>query len=191
MLDARSPFVIDVHELGRRAGSSTRVHRTEPAPEGFGIPVIAVAQGTPVELDVLLESVIEGVLVSGSARTVATGTCSRCLEDVQQDVEVDLQELFRYQDIAEHHEPDDEELPVLQGNLLDLEPVIRDAIVLSLPLAPVCSPDCQGLCPRCGQRMADDPDHAHDEIDPRWAALADLQNKDEGRAPGATGQKES
>ena len=68
------------------------------------------------------------------------------------------------------------ELPELEGDLIDLEPVLRDAVVLALPLRPLCRDDCPGLCAECGARLADDPDHGHETVDPRWAALQGLMN---------------
>ena len=73
-------------------------------------------------------------------------------------------------------EPDPtEDEPVLAGDLLDLEPTLRDAVVLALPIAPLCRDDCPGLCAQCGARLADDPGHRHDDqVDARWVALAGL-----------------
>jgi uncharacterized protein len=85
-------------------------------------------------------------------------------------VEASFQELYLYPD---QHD-DDEEAERLEGDFLDLEPALRDAVVLSLPLQPVCREDCPGLCSQCGARLADDPEHQHDEVDPRWAALTNV-----------------
>jgi uncharacterized protein len=155
------------------------VSLTVPAPAGIGIMSIGVPEGSEIELDVRLESVIEGVLVSGTAQVQLTGECSRCLDQVSDELEVDLQELYRYEATDAHgrvqREPDEDdendEQRTLAGDYLDLEPVLRDAVVLDLPLAPVCRDDCPGLCPQCGFRLEDDLDHHHDVIDPRWAAL--------------------
>jgi uncharacterized protein len=174
-LDPRAPLVLDTRELGRRPGSQRRVSRSAPAPADLGIDVLGVPEGSPVELDLRLEAVMEGVLVTGTARVRVTGECSRCLDDLADDLEVELQELFAYDD--EHDEPEDqvEEVARLEGDLLDLEPLVRDAVVLSLPFGPLCREDCPGLCAKCGARLADDPEHGHGErIDPRWAALAEL-----------------
>lgn len=182
-LDPRSPYVLDTHELGRRPGSMRRLELTVAAPEDLGTEVIGVPAGSDLQLDIRLEAVMEGVLVSGSARGRATGECVRCLDDVDQLVDVEFQELFAYPDSRSHGHPartapegteDDEEQYELEGELLDLEPVLRDAVVLALPFQPVCSADCPGLCSRCGARLADDPEHQHDDVDPRWAALQTL-----------------
>ena len=178
-LDPRDPLVLDTRELGRRAGAMTRVRRTVPAPTELGTAVIGVPAGSDVQLELMLEAVIEGVLVSGTARAAAVGECSRCLDPLVRDIEVDLQELYEHPDDDRRPVADpDDELPRLEGDLLDLEPTLRDAVVLALPLAPVCRDDCPGLCPDCGARLADDPDHHHDDVDPRWAALAGLAGTD-------------
>lgn len=187
-LDPRHPLVLDVRELGRRAGAMSRVRTTVPAPEGMGSMGLTVPPGTDLALDLRLESVVEGVLVSGTATARVEGECSRCLDPVRDEVTADLTELYAYPETdargrvvrpaaVDGHEvegPGDEGGPTLTGDRLDLEPTVRDAVVLALPLAPLCRDDCLGLCPQCGRRLQDDPGHAHDTTDPRWAALAGL-----------------
>ncbi|MDQ2758388.1 MAG: DUF177 domain-containing protein [Actinomycetota bacterium] len=178
-LDPRSPLVLDTRELQRRPGAMQEVRRQVGAPEDLGTDVISVPTGTPVELDLRLESVVEGVLVSGSVRATATGACVRCLETATYQVAARLQELFAYSDRAAHHqevdaEADDDEVREIEGDMIDLDPLIRDAVVPSLPFQPVCRPDCPGLCSECGVLLAEDPDHHHDVLDPRWAALGGL-----------------
>jgi uncharacterized protein len=180
-LDPRAPLVLDIRELGRRPGAMQKVVRSAPAPKDLAIDVIGVPEGADIELDLRLESVSEGVLVSGTARAPVVGTCVRCLDPLDGDVEVDLTELFVYGDREVERagvgdDLDAEDLARLEDDLIDLEPVLRDAVVLALPIAPVCREDCQGLCPQCGARLADDPTHHHDVVDPRWAALADLDD---------------
>ncbi|KUN81996.1 hypothetical protein AQJ66_23380 [Streptomyces bungoensis] len=183
-LDHRNPLVFDTHELGRRPGALQRLPRTVDAPADLGLPdVIGVPEGAPVELELRLESVMEGVLVTGTARARAEGECVRCLEPVGLELEADFQELFSYPDaddrgrvIAEPGDDaeDDEDRYYLEDGLFDLEPLLRDAVVLALPMQPVCREDCPGLCSECGARLADDPDHHHDAVDIRWAALQGL-----------------
>ena len=170
-LDVRSPYVVDTRELGRRPGLSRPLHRTVPAPADLGTEVIGVPEGSDLRLELLLESVVEGVLVSGDAHGEAVGECVRCLDPVERSVDVRVQELYAYPGAAS---ADDEDLMELQGDLLDLEPVLRDAVVPSLPFQPVCTVDCPGLCSQCGVRLVDDPLHDHDDSDPRWAALRQL-----------------
>jgi uncharacterized protein len=173
-LDPRAPLVLDTRELGRRPGSQREVSRTVPAPADLGIEVLGVPEGSPVELDLRLEAVMEGVLVTGTATADLAGECARCLEPITDEIEVRFQELFVYED--QGVDPDEElEVSMLQNDLVDLEPLLRDAVVLALPFQPLCQPDCPGLCVECGARLLDDPDHGHEEpVDPRWAALAEL-----------------
>jgi uncharacterized protein len=187
-LDPRAPFVLDTRELGRRPGSQRQVTLTVPAPADLGIEVLDVPEGAPVELDLRLEAVMEGVLVTGTATAVVEGECARCLEPIREPIEVTFQELFVYDDSRDalrdlQGDEEDGETSLLQDDLLDLEPVLRDAVVLALPFQPLCRDDCPGLCPECGARLADDPDHAHEAaIDPRWAALAELDPADNNKA---------
>ncbi len=173
--------MLDTRELGRRPGSQRMVSFTAEAPAELGIEILGVAEGSPVTFDLRLEAVMEGVLVTGTAAAELEGECARCLEPIEDDMTIDLQELFLYDDTrdaaADQHRSDDEETDVrrTEGDLIDLEPVLRDAVVLALPFQPLCQDDCPGLCVECGARLADDPDHRHSEpIDPRWAALQDL-----------------
>jgi uncharacterized protein len=178
-LDARQPLVLDTKQLGRRPGAMEQFQRVVEAPADLGTDVIAVQEGQPMELDLRLESVVEGVLVTGSAHATATGACVRCLDPVSREVDVRFQELFAYADRAAHHrevgaEPDEADEHQIVGDLIDLEPVLRDAVVPSLPFQPVCREDCPGLCSQCGAHLADDPEHHHEVIDPRWSALQAL-----------------
>ncbi|GAA4806988.1 YceD family protein [Streptomyces ziwulingensis] len=183
-LDHRNPLVLDTHELGRRPGAQQRLTRTVDAPKDLGLRgVIGVPEGTPVELELRLESVMDGVLVTGTARATARGECVRCLEPVELALDTDFQEMFSYPDADDRGrvkaEPaddaeDDEDMLFVEDGLIDLETVLRDAVVLALPMQPVCQEDCQGLCSQCGARLSDDPDHQHDAVDIRWAALQGL-----------------
>lgn len=173
-LDPQDPFVLDTRELGRRAGSQKELSWTAPAPEDLGIEVLAVPVGSPVALDVRLEAVLEGVLITGTATAALSGECVRCLIELDEDLEARFQELFLYERPADDDD-EEQDLQVLDDDLLDLEPLLRDAVVLELPFQPLCEEDCPGLCVECGARLADDPDHDHEApIDPRWAALTDL-----------------
>ncbi|RKN38805.1 YceD family protein [Streptomyces hoynatensis] len=174
--------MFDTRELGRRAGALKRVSRTVEAPADLGIEVIGVPKGAPLEVSLRMESVIEGVLVTGTVRAPLAGECVRCLEPVGREVTADFQEMFSYPEAEGAHrqaepgaEEAEEETLFLQGDLFDLEPVVRDAVVLALPLQPVCREDCPGLCPECGALLAEDPDHRHEDVvDVRWAALRDF-----------------
>jgi uncharacterized protein len=170
-IDPRDPFVIDTRTLGRRPGSMRKDSHTVPAPADLGVEMVGVPEGTDIELDLRLEAVMEGVLVSGTARAPLTGECARCLDPLASSIEVDFQELYVYSDTRSGESAEEDERR-LEGDLIDLEPVVRDAMVLALPLSPLCRDDCPGLCADCGVRLADaEPDHHHDAVDPRWAAL--------------------
>jgi uncharacterized protein len=175
--------VFDTRDLGRRPGALKRVSRTVDAPPDLGTEVVGVPQGAPLEVELRMESVMEGVLVTGTVRAPLAGECVRCLEPLSREGTAEFQEMFSYPDSegparrpADPAEDEgDEEALFLQGDLFDLEPVLRDAVVLSLPLQPVCRDDCPGLCPDCGARLAEDPDHHHDDaVDIRWAALREF-----------------
>jgi uncharacterized protein len=163
--------VLDTRELARRPGTMRRVARVVPAPAGLGTEVIGVPEGSDLGLELRLESVMEGVLVSGTVRGRSVGECVRCLGEVEQDVVVEVQELFAYPD---REYGGDDDVHELVGDLIDFEPVLRDAVVPALPFQPVCRDDCPGLCSDCGAALADDPDHRHDAVDPRWAALSSV-----------------
>jgi uncharacterized protein len=173
--------VLDTRELGRRPGSQREVSRTVPAPADLGIEVLRVPEGAPVELDLRIEAVMEGVLVTGEARVSLEGECVRCLEPIDDDVDVTFQELFLYDDQdLQGGDPEDDGVSMLEDDLLDLEPLLRDAVVLALPFQPLCEDDCPGLCTECGALLKDDPDHTHEAaIDPRWAGLTVLQHDEE------------
>jgi len=174
-LDPNAPLVLSTHELGRRPGSMRTLTRTVPAPPDLGIAVIGVPEGSDLALDLRLEAVMEGVLVSGTVRATAVGECVRCLTEVTQDVEVDVQELFAYpgKTPVEVADDEDEVREVAPGELVDLEPAVRDAIVLELPF----QPQCDGPCQQDYEIGVSDPAPAQDTpepADPRWAALQGL-----------------
>jgi uncharacterized protein len=175
----RSPFAFDLRELGRRAGSLREYRRSVPAPAGLGLDLVGVPEGAPLLLELRLESVTEGVLVTGTVAAPLSGQCGRCLDPLSDELTVDVCELFAYPDSTTDETTEQDEIHRIDGDLLDVEPVVRDAVVLGLPWTPLCRPDCAGLCPTCGQRLDDLPaGHAHDVIDPRWAALEKLKSQE-------------
>jgi len=180
--DPASPWVFSTRELGRRAGTMRTFHRELPAPpdeQRIGLDVIGVPAGATITLDVRLESVSEGVYVSGTVSAPLGGECVRCLEELTDELTVELGELFAYPASATDETTDDDELPRVVDEHVDVEQTVRDAVVLALPLAPLCTDDCPGLCPECGGRRADlGPDHGHETLDPRWAALHERASAD-------------
>jgi uncharacterized protein len=149
-----------------------RYHRDVRLPARLGLDVIGIPAGGQVVLHVRLESVVEGVLVSGTASALVSGQCARCLDPLVDSLEVELTELFAYPDTATEGSTDPDEISRVLDGLIDLEPVVRDAMLLALPQAPLCDEDCQGLCPECGVKWAElGTNHRHETIDGRRAAL--------------------
>jgi uncharacterized protein len=153
------------------------------APVRIGLPLIAVETGEIVEIDATLESVSEGVLATAEIYAVATGECIRCLDPVEVVIDRQIRELYRYEPtdgrgrkaVEVEDDLDNDEDFYLEGNDLNLELPVIDAIILNLPSNPLCDDDCQGLCPDCGEKWATLPeDHAHEVADPRWAGLSGL-----------------
>ena len=177
-------FVVDIVDLPRQAGSTKDVHLEVAAPEGLGTEVVGALPGSAVELDAVLTSLDDGVLASGRAVLDVHGQCVRCLTDFDERRTVTFDELYLLPEVVERQvaegDEEAEDLFVVGETSLDLEPALRDALVLDLPFQPLCRPDCPGLCPECGERLADLPaDHHHEVLDPRWSALAGLLAQDE------------
>lgn len=167
-----SPWVIGIRELDRRPGSMRTYERIVPAPAGFGLEVIGIPEGRPIGLELRFESATEGVFASGSARVDVVGECARCLGPIAFPLRVSLGEFFAYPDSATEATTDPDEVSRVVEETVDTEEMVRDAVLLALPLAPLCRPDCRGLYPECGDRWADlGTGHSHETIDPRWAAL--------------------
>ena len=160
-------------DVSHRTGEDREKHLVFPAPARLGEGIAFIAEGTPINLDVRLEGLHDGILVSAEVATVASGECVRCLDEVSLPIEVEFQELFAYS-IDDVHEYG------VHGDHVDLEPPLRDAVVLSLPFQPVCRPDCSGIDPSTGKkRPAGSVEDTRNEIDARWAALSSLmQEKD-------------
>ncbi|MCL1800286.1 MAG: DUF177 domain-containing protein [Promicromonosporaceae bacterium] len=171
------PLVIDTHQLARRPGTMLEFKKVIPAPPDLRNEMIGIPTGDPLTVGLRLESVLEGILVTGVVRGVAVGECSRCLEPVTETVTARVNELFVYPERAQaayeagDDADDGEDLAVLDGDTANIEPAIRDAIVTALPFRPLCQEECQGLCPQCGARLDENPDHFHEVADPRWSAL--------------------
>ncbi|MDN3496569.1 DUF177 domain-containing protein [Planococcus sp. APC 4015] len=158
-----------------------------PAPEKWGEGLVSVAEAEQIAIRARLESVHEGILLSASVDSEYTGVCGRCLIDIAAPVEVEIQELFAYPE----QETSDFEV---QDDHVDLETLVRDAIVLSLPFQPVCQPDCPGLDPATGERMTENTGAEQREpVDTRWAALQDYTTDPDTDAPrvGAENTEES
>jgi len=201
----RGALVFDMRSLSRQAGSARARRLVVPAPEDLRLELARVPGGADVELDLRFEAVTEGILVTGSATAPLVGECARCLAPLASTVTASFTELYLYDGHDQHdgddqHEGDDEyeepdEERYLDGDLLDLEQAFRDAVVLALPMSPLCRDDCPGLCVECGVPLAQaGPGHRHEAApDPRWAALAQLDDQatnQPGRRAGAINLQE-
>lgn len=156
------------------------LHDTVASPSRIGLDLVAIGRGAPVALDLQVESVSEGVLVTGTLDAPTGGECARCLAPVTGHVQVRLTELFAYPDSATDATTEEDEIGRVVDGVVDLEQAIIDAVGLELPLSPICRADCPGLCPECGVPLATaEPGHHHDLIDPRWAKLAGLVQRDQ------------
>ena len=176
-LDPRGPLVFDIGTLG--SASARREQRVVPAPAELGAGLVHVPEGAQLQLDVRLEDVSEGVLVTAEVSAPLAGECARCLDEFTSSTQVRFQELFVLASLgvpgSDTADGASDDGYVLDGDLLDLEPALRDALVLDLPLSPLCDAKCQGLCSTCGIRLADaEPDHGHPGDGGVWAVLKDL-----------------
>ncbi|MEZ0366708.1 DUF177 domain-containing protein [Mycobacterium sp. pUA109] len=170
-----SPFVINIARLGRRPGAMLSTRAQVPSPSRIGLDLVAIERGAVLDLDLQVQSVSEGVLVTGTVSAPTAGECARCLTPLTGHVEVELTELFAYPNSATDATTEEDELGRVVDDAVDLEQPVIDAVGLELPLSPLCRPDCPGLCPECGVPLATaEPDHHHDQIDPRWAKLAGM-----------------
>jgi uncharacterized protein len=158
----------------------------------MGVGMARVPAGAELELEVQLEGVTEGVLVTATVTAPLVGECARCLEPFTSATKVQFQELFAVEaeDGSDSGEPDGGESYRLDGSgLLDLEPALRDAVVLELPLSPLCEDGCEGLCAECGVRLAEaEPGHGHEERGPMWAALKDYRAGEPAGSPVSAGE---
>jgi uncharacterized protein len=140
-----SPLVLDTRDLPRRAGLLRQVSLDVSTPAQMGAGVIVVEQGAPMHLEVRMESVVEGVLVTAEASTTMAGECGHCLEPVVGSIDVEVQELFLYPDQVGPISHGDDPVEQLVDDRADLEPAITDAVVLALPFSRVCDDSCPRL----------------------------------------------
>lgn len=171
----------DAVDLVGRIGSHRSVERTVPAPprEAGGV-AMQVPEGEDIAVEAELESVVEGIYAHGTVTAHLEGECSRCLDPVEQDVSARLDELFMYPEKVKAEDKEDSVL--FEHDAVNVGPLVRDALAMEADERPLCREDCPGLCAQCGFRMEDDPEHHHDVLDPRFAALQglldDTQNDD-------------
>lgn len=192
MVRASEVYLFNSYELPRRAGEMKEYSFDITVPERIGIDVIAVLAGEEIHVEMRLESVTEGVLVSAELSAVADGQCMRCLDPIELQIDRRIQELYRYAPEKPHTKAerkrarqeaddlDEDDDLMMDGDFINLETPIRDALVLDLPINPLCDEDCPGLCPGCGVKWTLlDVGHTHEVIDARWAGLSGLAGLNE------------
>ncbi|HET6915863.1 MAG TPA: DUF177 domain-containing protein [Acidimicrobiales bacterium] len=198
---APNPWLVSITNL-KRAPGTRRTERRSGRVGELRVAASVVAQNTEVTADAVLDAVDGGIEVTADVSAPWQGECRRCLRPVEGLLQVHVRELYRRHDDSHAHRPshtrgpshtegpvqaratghhghhtpageeEDEETYPLKGELLDLQPLVRDALLLDLPLAPLCREDCKGLCPTCGADLNDGPcSCARAPADPRWAAL--------------------
>ncbi|NLW14365.1 MAG: DUF177 domain-containing protein [Trueperella sp.] len=172
----RTDLTVPVAHLSQQQGHGYEVATSVPAPDAVGVALIGIPEDDPIELELQLSALDEGVLVQGTISATAVGQCARCLQEITLPMQEQIAELVfhpeRQQELIAEGDEEAADLPVVADDVVDLEPLVRDALVLSLPLSPLCRPDCPGLCAECGERWDDLPDdHKHEFLDPRFSAL--------------------
>jgi len=172
MASSINPLVIGVKDLVYQAGQMRELTLEVGAPEQYGEAMAIAPAGTPMTLELRLEGLHEGILVTADVSLEAKAECVRCLDPFTLPVRVDFQELFAYSS-------SDSDSYTVADDSLNLEDIIRDAVVLELPFQPVCQEDCFGLDPATGEKRTEPPsDSDADEIDPRWQELSKLLESD-------------
>ncbi|MDI9588319.1 MAG: YceD family protein [Acidobacteriota bacterium] len=175
--------VLDITTLPTEPDHERTFHLDLIAPDDLKTAVMAVPEGSDIPVDITVRSLIDGVLFQANATVDLHAECVRCLDPIKISRDIDVSEMFftpeaiaRMRD--EHGDEGVEGLEVLEGDKIELEPLLRDNIVTSFPYQPLCSQDCQGLCDVCGEKWANLPDdHKHELLDPRFAKLAGFFDK--------------
>jgi len=165
-------FSLSLKGLRRTQGAIREFSFQAGFPESLESGLVTLPRDKDVLVEGTLESVGDGVLVTAIAYAEPDAQCSRCLTQFTLPVEADVQELFVYPEHGQEYE--EEDVSLIHDDMIDLTQAVHDAIILDLPLIPLCREDCPGLCPTCGADLNTDPDHSHgDVIDSRWLSLAE------------------
>ena len=190
-----SPWAVSVAQVASRPGQSKEIDATFPAPSGIGDEIVGVDEGADVAVVGSFDSIVDGLILNARISAPVHAECTRCLKPIDEDWPVDVTVFFPYEsgqdkangkggkskkddeiDIIAGEDESEDTYPLLEnGAFADIEAMIRDTLVESLPLQPLCRPDCRGLCSQCGADLNEDPDHHHDVTDIRFAGLAGLK----------------
>jgi len=167
-------FGLNLHDLRRTPGSIKDFRVRASYDHEIRVGLIQVPPGREVVVTGTLQSVGDGVLVTAAATVTLDAQCARCLREFTTDDVVDVQELFVYPErVGDYGADETDDVQLIDDDLVDIGPAVRDAIILNQPVISLCRPDCAGLCPRCGADLNDDPGHDHaPDTDSRWLALA-------------------
>lgn len=179
-----NPWLVPVTNLRRSIGNRAHEERFGRIGE-LRVADTFVPPDAEVSADVVLDSVDGGIEVAATVTAPWVGECRRCLTPLHGRLDCHVRELYRPRPPGEPPDQDEETYP-LSGEMLDLRPLVRDAVLLDLPIAPLCRADCAGLCPTCGADLNEGPcDCPPPAVDPRWAAL-DVLRDPGGTDPGPT-----
>ena len=170
-----NPWLVPITSLRRSLGNRRHEDRSGRVGE-LRVADSRVDEHSEVRAEVDLDSVDGGIEVSGQVEAPWEGECRRCLRPVRGLLTVGVREMYRPRAPGEPPDQDEETYP-LRGELLDLRPLVRDALLLELPIAPLCRPDCAGLCPTCGADLSEGPCGCLPPAgDARWAVLDVLRD---------------
>lgn len=183
-------WTIPVAQVGSRAGQTMQVDRDFPAPGGIGDSIVGVKEGEPIHVNGQFDSIIDGLIFTGTFTAPVTAVCARCDKDLSGDWGEQVTAFFPYEDadagktknedveiIAGEEESGDTYPLIDNGAFANIEPLLRDTFVSALPLNPLCKPDCKGLCPQCGLDLNENPEHVHEVTDLRFADLETLKEQ--------------
>ncbi len=183
-----SAWAVSVAQVASRPGQSSPVDADFPAPSGIGDAIVGVTEGEPIHVNGAFDSIVDGLVFHAHITAPVHAECTRCLKPLQHDWGTDVTAFFPYSykedetddetDIIAGEEESEDTYPLSpDGCFADLEALLRDTFAESLPLQPLCQPDCKGLCPQCGINLNEHPEHKHDTTDIRFAALTGLKEQ--------------
>lgn len=183
-------WTVPVAQVGSRAGQTMQVDRDFPAPGGIGDSIVGVKEGEPIHVNGQFDSIIDGLIFTGTFTAPVTAVCARCDKDLSGDWSEQVTAFFPYEDadvgktknedveiIAGEEESGDTYPLIDNGAFANIEPLLRDTFVSALPLNPLCKPDCKGLCPQCSLDLNENPEHVHEVTDLRFADLEALKEQ--------------